>query len=47
VQAIGPAGELVADTMTLSQDNQTQGAYLLVFKGAVKLIYQPGGSAAP
>jgi lipopolysaccharide export system protein LptC len=47
VQANGPAGDLVADSMTLSQDNQTPGAYLLVFKGGVKLIYQPGGLAAP
>jgi lipopolysaccharide export system protein LptC len=47
VKATGPAGEIVADKVTLRQDNQTPGAYLLVFKGAVKLVYQPGGSPAP
>jgi hypothetical protein len=29
--------------MVLSQDNRTPGAYVLVFKGGVRLIYQPGG----
>ena len=43
VKADAPAGDLVADKMTLRQDNLTPGGYLLVFKGAVKLIYQPGG----
>ncbi|WP_309667377.1 hypothetical protein [Tabrizicola sp.] len=43
VAAEGPAGDIIADNVTLSQDNQTPGAYLLVFKGGVKLIYQPGG----
>jgi len=43
VQAIAPAGNLVAGKVTLSQDNQTPGSYLLVFKGSVELIYQPGG----
>ncbi|NJM82945.1 MAG: LPS export ABC transporter periplasmic protein LptC [Tabrizicola sp.] len=43
VIATGPPGRIVADKMTLSQDNQTPGAYLLVFKGNVKLVYQPGG----
>jgi lipopolysaccharide export system protein LptC len=43
VRATGPAGEIRADGMTLSQDNQTPGAYVLVFKGAVRLVYQPGG----
>ncbi len=47
VKAVGPAGEIVADNVTLRQDNQTPGAYLLVFKGAVKLVYQPGGIPAP
>jgi hypothetical protein len=27
----------------LSQDARTQGAYVLVFNGAVRLVYQPGG----
>lgn len=43
VTAIGPGGEIRAEGMSLSQDNQTPGAYLLVFKGGVRLIYQPGG----
>ena len=43
VQATGPAGRLVADKLTLSQDNLTPGGYLLVFKGGVRLLYQPGG----
>ncbi len=43
VTATAPAGTLSADTMTLRQDIQTPGSYLLVFKGTVKLIYQPGG----
>ena len=43
VTAKTPAGTLTADTMTLSQDNQTPGAYLMVFKGSVRLVYLPGG----
>jgi lipopolysaccharide export system protein LptC len=43
VLATGPAGEIRADRMSLSQDNQTAGAYVLVFKGNVRLVYQPGG----
>lgn len=43
VVASGPAGEIRADGMVLGQDNRTPGAYVLVFKGAVRLIYQPGG----
>ena len=42
VVATGPAGEIRADGMVLSQDNQTPGAYVLVFKGGVRLVYQPG-----
>jgi lipopolysaccharide export system protein LptC len=42
VTATGPAGDLRADRMVLSQDIQTPGDYLLVFKGGVRLIYQPG-----
>lgn len=42
VKATGPAGEITADSMVLGQDNRTPGAYVLVFKGAVRLIYQPG-----
>lgn len=42
VTATGPAGEIRADGMVLSQDNRTPGAYVLVFKGGVRLVYQPG-----
>jgi lipopolysaccharide export system protein LptC len=43
VVATGPAGEIRADGMTLSQDAQTPGDYVLVFNGSVRLVYQPGG----
>lgn len=43
VVAMGPAGEIRAESMVLSQDNRTPGAYVLVFKGGVRLVYQPGG----
>jgi lipopolysaccharide export system protein LptC len=43
VVASGPAGEIRADGMVLGQDNRTPGAYVLVFKGGVRLVYQPGG----
>ncbi|WP_374429238.1 LPS export ABC transporter periplasmic protein LptC [Tabrizicola sp.] len=42
VMATGPAGEISADGMVLRQDNRTPGSYVLVFKGGVRLIYQPG-----
>ncbi len=40
VAAIGPAGSLTAGAMELSKDTES-GAYLLVFKKGVKLVYQP------
>ena len=43
VKATGPAGEITAESMVLGQDNRTPGAYVLVFKGSVRLVYQPGG----
>lgn len=43
VTATGPAGQIRADRMVLSQDGQTPGAYVLVFNGKVRLVYQPGG----
>jgi lipopolysaccharide export system protein LptC len=47
ITATGPAGDLSAGGMTLGQDNRTPGgtpgAYLLVFNGGVRLVYQPGG----
>jgi lipopolysaccharide export system protein LptC len=42
VRATGPAGEITAEGMVLGQDNRTPGAYVLVFKGGVRLVYQPG-----
>lgn len=42
VVATGPAGEIRADGMVLGQDNRTPGSYVLVFKGSVRLVYQPG-----
>jgi lipopolysaccharide export system protein LptC len=41
VTATGPAGKLSANAMRLSQDAQNPEHYLLVFNGAVKLIYRP------
>ena len=43
VTATGPAGDIRADRMALSQDARTPGAYVLVFNGGVRLVYQPGG----
>ncbi|WP_226551822.1 LPS export ABC transporter periplasmic protein LptC [Celeribacter naphthalenivorans] len=40
VDATGPAGDLTAGSMVISQDAETED-YLLVFKGGVKLVYQP------
>jgi lipopolysaccharide export system protein LptC len=42
VTASGPAGTLTANTMRLTQNPKDEGRYLLVFNGAVKLIYVPG-----
>ncbi|MFN3722703.1 MAG: hypothetical protein ACK4VZ_06640 [Paracoccaceae bacterium] len=41
VVATGPAGVVTADTMRLTQTDGGDGQYVLVFNGAVKLIYQP------
>ena len=43
VTATGPVGDIRADGMILRQDNGTPGAYVLVFKGGVRLVYQPEG----
>ncbi|MGL4237401.1 LPS export ABC transporter periplasmic protein LptC [Tabrizicola sp.] len=43
VTATGPVGDIRADRMVLSQDNQTPGSYVLVFTGDVRLVYLPGG----
>ncbi|WP_225028101.1 LPS export ABC transporter periplasmic protein LptC [Xinfangfangia pollutisoli] len=51
VQAEGPAGTLTATGFRLTQQAGADAAsgdpYLLVFTGRVKLVYQPGGAAAP
>ena len=44
VRATGPAGEITAGKMTLDQDNQTPGSYVLVFTQGVRLLYQPDGA---
>ncbi|MDT8857701.1 hypothetical protein RNZ50_22170 [Paracoccaceae bacterium Fryx2] len=41
IAATGPIGNLSAGRMTLSEDAAVPGAYLLVFTGRVKLIYEP------
>ena len=41
VHAVGPLGQLDAGQMTLTEDTVNKGAYLLVFKNGVKLVYQP------
>ena len=41
VVATGPAGVVTADTMRLTRTNGGDGPYVLVFNGAVKLIYHP------
>lgn len=43
VTATGPVGNLHAGGMVLSQDNETPGAYVLVFNKGVRLVYRPGG----
>lgn len=40
-----PMGDIRAEGFTLTQDPADPGAYLLVFKGGVRLLYQPGGQA--
>ncbi len=40
-----PMGDLTADGFTLAQDPADPAAYLLVFNGGVRLLYQPGGQA--
>lgn len=41
VAAQGPAGTLTANAMSLTEDADQPGRYLVVFNGAVKLIYRP------
>ena len=41
VRATGPFGTITADRMSLSAAEGPAERYLLVFKGKVKLVYQP------
>ncbi|MFV0491210.1 MAG: hypothetical protein ACK5M4_05290 [Pseudorhodobacter sp.] len=41
VLATAPMGQIEAESMTLIANPQQEGQYLLVFKGSVKLLYQP------
>lgn len=41
VTATGPAGVVTANTMRLTEAPAGDGSYLLVFNGAVKLVYAP------
>ncbi len=43
VVAQGPAGKITSQGMVLSQDIRSLRDYVLVFKGDVRLVYQPGG----
>lgn len=43
VTATGPLGTLEAGQMLLERQNGAKGAHLLVFKGGVKLVYDPKG----
>ncbi len=44
ITATGPLGSLTAGQMVLEKQNSAEDAHLLVFKGGVKLIYDPKGS---
>ena len=44
ITATGPLGSLTAGQMVLERQNSSEDAHLLVFKGGVKLIYDPKGS---
>jgi lipopolysaccharide export system protein LptC len=41
VTAQGPAGDLEAARMEITSDPERPGAYLMVFNGGVRLLYQP------
>ena len=45
VKATSPAGTFVAGGMSLREDNQTPGAYLMVFIDGVRLVYLPAAAA--
>jgi len=42
VEATGPLGRLTAGRMQIDEDEEAPGQYVLVFKGGVKLVYEPG-----
>jgi lipopolysaccharide export system protein LptC len=42
VEAEGPPGRIAAEAMEMTQDPEHTEAYVLVFKGGVRLIYEPG-----
>ncbi|MDH3263670.1 MAG: hypothetical protein OEM24_06705 [Paracoccaceae bacterium] len=42
VEAEGPPGRISAEAMEMTQDPENPGAYVLVFKGGVRLVYEPG-----
>lgn len=44
ITAVGPLGTLNAGQMVLSAQNKTDQSHLLVFKGGVKLVYDPKGN---
>jgi len=44
ISATGPLGTLTAGQMVLEKQNSPQDTHLLVFKGGVKLVYDPKGS---
>ena len=43
VTVTSPMGQIDAQGFSLVQDSDDPAAYLLVFNGGVKLVYQPGG----
>lgn len=43
ITATAPAGQITADGMALTPDNQTPGHYVMVFKGGIRLVYDPKG----
>lgn len=43
VSVTAPMGRITANSFVLTQDASDKAAYLLVFNGAVKLVYRPGG----
>lgn len=43
VKVISPMGQIEAQGFAVTQDAGDPSAYLLVFNGGVKLVYQPGG----